>query len=362
MQAFDSANQFALDNEVNWTRDPELDPSKYGVHHNDPQPWNTLLGPVYSRGGVCGVVYVGGKLVSSFGDTHRADQTFSVAKSYLTLLVGKALELGLIKSIDDTLSSALPGIGFDNPQNTQITWRHLLSQTSEWEGTCFGIPDQVERFRHVVLDPKPISGEKGQARELKKPGSYWEYNDVRINLLSLALLHVYRTNLGEAFKHYFLQPLGCTDPFTWEGYDNSWVLITDPQSGEAQRLQSVPGGTHWGGGVRISANDQAMIGNLLLNKGQVLINGVRKELINRSFVDSIQTPCPIAPFYGLLTWLNPGRKTFPGASLSAYFMFGAGGNYVWIDPELDAVIVTRWIDSAHYPTYTTMIEKAIKAI
>ena len=73
----------------------------------------------------------------------------------------------------------------------------------------------------------------------------------------------------------------------------------------------------------------------------------------------MRTPCPLAPFYGLLTWLNPGRKTFPGASESAYFMFGAGGNYVWIDPELDAVIVVRWINPAHFPKFTTMIATAL---
>jgi len=49
----------------------------------------------------------------------------------------------------------------------------------------------------------------------------------------------------------------------------------------------------------------------------------------------------------MLTWLNPQRSTFPAASERSVFMVGAGGNYVWIEPEHQAVVVVRWIDSAH---------------
>ena len=56
------------------------------------------------------------------------------------------------------------------------------------EGSCFGLPDTVDRYRHVSHDPHPPGGKKGDARPLQAPGSYWEYNDVRINQLSLALL------------------------------------------------------------------------------------------------------------------------------------------------------------------------------
>jgi len=360
MQDFKTAVQFAIDHEVKWSRDPITEPDLYGVHHNDPKPWNTLLGPAYPRGAVSGVIYLQGKLVCTFGEPDKADQTFSVAKSYLALLVGKALELGLIPSLDTRVTTCVPGIGFDDPHNSQITWRHLLNQTSEWAGTCFGIPDQVERFRRVVLDPKPVLGKKGDPRELQKPGTFWEYNDVRINQLSLALLYIFGSNLSQVFKHHFLEPLGCGKDFTWEGYENSWVELKDPKTGDSKKIQSVPGGTHWGGGVRISALDQALIGQLLLNDGTYESGGQQKKLLSSAFIKEIQTPCPVAPFYGMLTWLNPNRKTFTGASSNAYFMFGAGGNYVWIDPDLSCVVVTRWIDPDFYPKFTELVETSIK--
>ena len=364
MKSLKSAVLFSQAHEINWTRDPSNEPSNYGVHLTDPKPWNTLRGPVHSRGGVTGVVYCGGRLLETWGEPGRADQTFSVAKSYLALLTGKAIELGLIDNIDQKVceSIALRGCksqtGFEGPHNSQITWRHLLNQTSEWSGTSFGIPDQVEHFRHIVLDPKPVQGRKGDLRTLQTPGSYWEYNDVRINQLSLALLHIFQKPIPEVFRLYFLDPLEGAQDFEWEGYDNSWVQVVDPTNEETKLLQSVPGGTHWGGGVRISALDQAKIAQMMLNAGVINTDTGPLRLINNEWISSMKTPCPLAPFYGLLTWLNPNRSTFPGASESAYFMFGAGGNYVWIDPELDAVIVVRWIDRAYFPSFPLKVLEA----
>jgi len=280
-------------------------------------------------------------------------------------LTGKAIELGLISHVDETVLSCLTtsgvkcNTGFEGAHNSQITWRHLLSQTSEWTGTCFGIPDQVEHYRHVVLDPKPTIGNKGDLRSLQKPGTYWEYNDVRINQLSLALLFIYQKSLPEIFRTYFLNPLRCEEEFVWEGYDNSWVNVEDSTTHKVRSIQSVPGGTHWGGGIRISASTQAKIGQMMLNEGATVDNGITRRLISKEWVKAMQAPCPLAPFYGLLTWLNPGQRTFPGASESAYFMFGAGGNYVWIDPELEAVIVVRWIDPMHFPEFTKKIAHAL---
>jgi len=69
-------------------------------------------------------------------------------------------------------------------------------------------------------------------------------------------------------------------------------------------------------------------------------------------------PCAIAPFYGRLMWLNPDGTQFPGASKQASFMVGAGGHYTWIEPAFDAVVVVRWLDSAHAGTFIQAIKQA----
>jgi len=348
MNPFDAAIAFAQAHEIPWPRDPAADPARWGVHHEDPPPYNRLRGPVHPRGGVSGVIRVHGEEVAAWGEPDRADQTFSVAKTYLALLAGVAHARGLLDP-GARVSERLPGIGFDSEHNRAITWDHLLTQTSEWQGACCGMPDQVEHYRRVSHDPKPPAGRKGEQRPLREPGQYWEYNDVRINQLALALLHLFRRPLPQVFLESVLHPLGGGHGFAWEGYDDAWVEI------DGRRMPSVPGGTHWGGGVRISARDQARIGQLLLDGG--VHQG--RRLLPPGWVQRMHTPCAAAPFYGWLTWLNRDGQLFDDASRSSWFMFGAGGHTVWIDPEHAAVVVARWLDGAHSAGFVRRVARAL---
>ncbi len=172
----------------------------WGIHHQDPPPWNRLLGPVHSRGPVSGTIVLNGETLTSWGEPERADLTFSVAKTYLALLAGVAHDRGLLPDVDEPVGVRVRGIGFDEGRNAQVTWEHLLQQTSEWEGECFGVPDQVDRYRTVQFQGGAAAGRKGDPRPLQAPGTYWEYNDVRINQLSLALLHLFGRPLPEVFR------------------------------------------------------------------------------------------------------------------------------------------------------------------
>jgi CubicO group peptidase (beta-lactamase class C family) len=86
---------------------------------------------------------------------------------------------------------------------------------------------------------------------------------VRINQLALALLHLFRWPLPEVFLERVLRPLGGGAGFAWRGYDDAWA-----RPAGVGRVQTVPGGTHWGAGVSISARDQARIGQLVLDDGR----------------------------------------------------------------------------------------------
>lgn len=357
---FEDAIRFAQHHEVNWTRDPHAEPDRWGVHRTDPPPWNKLFGPVHARGGVSGVIWRDGRALAEWGEPDRADLTFSVAKTYLALIAGVANQQGLLPDPDEAVVNRLPGIGFDDPHNRRITWMHLLTQTSEWEGRCHGIDDIVDRYRQVAHDPKPVTGVKGTARPLQTPGSYWEYNDVRINQLSLALLHLFGRPLPEVFRECLLDPLGASPDVRWAGYDQASVDLPARDGRPPRRVLSVPGGTHWGGGVSISARDQARIGQLMLDKGRVRAGSSSRQLIPAAWIERMSRPCPIAPFYGMLVWLNPEAKSFPGASAQSLFMVGAGGNYVWIEPAHRTVIVVRWIDSAHFDEFSRRVTLALE--
>jgi CubicO group peptidase (beta-lactamase class C family) len=108
--------------------------------------------------------------------------------------------------------------------------------------------------------------------------------------------------------------------------------------------------------VSISARDQARVGQLLLAGGR----HQGRDLLPAGWVQRMGTPCALAPFYGWLVWLNRDGLAYPGASNHAIFMLGAGGHLVWVDPDLDAVVVTRWLDPAHTGTYVKMAADALR--
>lgn len=356
--ALRALKEFAFLHETPWPRDPAATPLRgqplFGIHHEDPPPFDRLRGPLHLRGGPAGVVWQRGRELAAWGDPERADQTFSVAKTCLALLAGVAHTRGLMPDVQEPVARRVPGIGFDAGPNADITWHHLLQQTSEWQGHCFGLPDQVDRWRRVSMDPRPAPAQKkGGARPLEPPGRYWEYNDVRINQLSLALLHLFGRPLPEVFGEALMQPLGAASRWRWEGYEDAWTTVA------GRRVQSVPGGTHWGGGLSIGARDLARLGQLMQDEGRAAVGGETRTLIDADWMRRMREPCPIAPFYGCLVWLNRTGGVAAAASPDAFAMLGAGGHLVLVEPAQNAVIVARWLD----PTVTAeFIARAVAAL
>ncbi len=331
--------EFAAANESAWSRDPGKDPQHWGIHLGDRPPWNRLLGPVFDRGPASGLVWRGEQELSRWGTPERPDLTFSIAKTYLSLLAGVATDRGLLPDLNETVASRLPGIGFDSAHNRAITWLQMLQQTSEWRGEVFEISDQVDHYRRLAFEP-PLPDPaawptKGTERPVETPGTYYEYNDVRINQLSLALAHLFEAPLPEVFRQAIAEPLGLSNTWKWHGYDNSWINVA------GRKFQSVPGGSHWGGGVQISAADQALVARMLNAGGQ--FNG--RQIISPAWIEKMRTPCTVAPFYGLLVWLNTNQTMFPSAPANAWFGVGAGSSIVAHFPDEELIAVIRWIKS-----------------
>jgi CubicO group peptidase (beta-lactamase class C family) len=345
------AANWAGANEIPWSRDLAIEiPRQF----DEEPPWNEVLGPVRPRGGPNGLVLRGGKIAAEWGDTVQIDQTFSVAKSYLSILAGLAFDRGMIRDVHEPVGRT-PGIdwgddgGFEGPHNGKITWHHLLQQTSEWEGTLWDKPDLVDRHRTVAGQPQVA--QKGTHRDLEEPGGFWEYNDVRVNRLSLALLRLWRRPLPEVFRELIMAPIGASPDWEWRGYRNSTVIV------DGKAIESVAGGSHWGGGIFIHARDQARIG-LLMQRGGIW-NGQR--ILSQNWIERCRVPCPINRSYGYLWWLNTGQARYPAASAASYCAMGAGGNLTWIDPDHDLVAVLRWTNPAAVGRFMGLVMTAIGA-
>jgi len=340
----EEAARFASENEVQWPLDLRLH-LEGGFF--EPPPFNEILGPIRPRGEPNGMVLRAGHKIVSWGDTEQVDFTFSAAKSYLSLLAGIAVMDELIADLDEPVGKTVQDGGFDTPQNRAITWRHLLQNTSEWEGELFGKSDVIDRNRNLAVEGK---GKKGDPRPLQAPGTHWEYNDVRVNRLSLALLRRFRRPLPEVFAERIMRPIGASDSWSWHGYRTSTVDV------EGRLIESVSGGTHWGGGMLIHAEDQARIGLLMLQRGA----WQGKRILPESWIDESLRPCPLNRNYGLLWWLNTGHGRYKSAPESSVFASGAGGNITWVAPEQDLVAVMRWIDPGSVDTFTRLIMQAME--
>lgn len=331
------AVDYALSHETSMPRDP----GQYLRDRFAGLPHQEIVGPTRERGGVNGLVVRHGYIVAEFGDTRRDDMTFSVTKSYLSTVAGLALDGGLIADLDDPVADYVPDETFASEHNRGITWRHLLTQTSEWRGTLFGKPDEADRRR-------------GVDRELQAPGTFWEYNDVRVNLLAYALLHVWRRPLPAVLRERIMDPIGASNTWRWHGYETSWITM------DGLSMQSVSGGGHWGGGMIIDSRDHARFGLLFLRRGQ----WGERRVLSRSWVDRATTPSDVQGNYGFMWWLNAGEcgmstavgcgedgtaRVFPAAPENSFFALGAGStSVIYVDPEHDLVTVTRWVDGGDH--------------
>ena len=342
------AIEFAIENESKMDRD--IGAALEQGHFEEPWPIGKTIGPVKRRKAGSGIILRKGQLIKTWGDIEFVDMTFSISKSYLSLCMGIAVHDGIIPDIHAPIRNIVKDGGFDTEQNRNITWAHMLQLTSEWQGTLWEKPDWIDHYRDVIGN-SVHSDLRGSKRKLQSPGTYWEYNDVRVNRLSLALMHAFGRPLPEVLKERIMDPIGASETWEWHGYDNSWLDIN------GERLQSVSGGAHWGGGLWISSLDHARVGQLMLNKGWW--NG--REIIPEKWVDECLTPCPLSPVYGYLWWLNDAKNgMFTGAPSSAFYAMGVGTQIIYIDPENELVIVARWIEKDKMPDFVTMVLASIE--
>jgi CubicO group peptidase (beta-lactamase class C family) len=293
------------------------------------EPFDTPIGPVKTRAAANGLITRHGYIVAEWGDTRSVDMTFSVTKTFLTTVVGLAWQRGLIRDVNDYARDYMPpGVDlFEAPHNQKIKWDHLLRQSSDWQGTLWGKPDWADR-------PEGKTSADWPNRELHEPGTHYKYNDVRINVLALAALNVWRRPLPEVLREYIMEPIGASSTWRWHGYENSWVDI------DGQKMQSMTGGGHWGGGMFINAYDMARFGYLFLRNGK----WKDKEIVSEPWIKMARTPGPANEMYGFANWfLNTNQKALPSAPASVVYFEGNGANIIFIDWEHDIVAVVRWI-------------------
>ena len=351
-----AAIEFAVASESKAPRDQALGQAQtFGR-----EPFGDAVGPFKTRGDMTGVIVKDGFIVAEWGEPDRVDMSHSVTKSFLTAVVGIAFDRGAIRDLDSPVGDSMAPVSaivsyrdlgkaenfgkssflelFSTEHNKKITWDDLLRQTSDWQGTLWGKPDWADR--------PDRDANTWLTRERNRPGAVWEYNDVRVNLLALAVLNVLREPLPEVLRKDVMDPIGASGKWRWHGYENSFVLI------DGRPVQSVSGGGHWGGGMFISAFDLARFGLLVAREG--VWND--RRLISGEFLARAETPTKPQPTYGYMNFfLNTDRKLYEGAPEGTVAFLGNGTNLVFIDRRNDLVIVARWIENGRINDFLTAV-------
>lgn len=126
-----AAIQFSIQNQNPNTRN--LAEDILNTFRNE-TPYNKLIGPAQERTGMNGVIIRHGYVAAEWGDTKRADMTFSVTKSFLSTVVGLAYTRGLIKNLKGPVANDMP---------------------QEW---TFSLPSTIERSPGSISCVRPVTG------------------------------------------------------------------------------------------------------------------------------------------------------------------------------------------------------------
>ncbi|HEX8875762.1 MAG TPA: serine hydrolase [Phycisphaerales bacterium] len=320
---------WALTQETDWPKDFSKQAEIFG------RP----LGPLPStRASTNGVIVKDGYVIAEFGDVNAVDPTYSVAKSYLSTILGVTIDRGLIWSIDEPVgqrvNASLGDDGFVDPpgtpaHNALVKWWHFVTMSSEWRGEMFGkshdFPGEAE-YGKAAMRP----------RQLREPGTHFEYNDVRINRFALSLLRLWKRPLEDVLRTEVMNKIGASKTWKWVPYDNAMVEV-EIGGGKKEMLPSVSGGTRWGGGLWISTLDHARFGLLISRGGK----WGGRTVVSDQWVRQATKQQGVKSDYGYLWWLN-NEGRWPDAPRSSFSAQGAGDNTIWIDNEHGLVVVWRW--------------------
>ncbi len=259
--------------------------------------------------------YFGGTSSSTLFDVR------SVTKSVVSLLTGIAIERGDLPGLDTPIGPYLTeDFDLDDIDRT-ITIRHLLSMTSgiDWDetsGPSYGqwISCQCDHVQYLFDRPHRAT-----------PGETFTYNSAAVHVLGVVLEEATGRSLPDYAAQHLFRPLGI-ERVAWE---------------------SVGGGrVNGGSGIDLRGRDLLRLGQLVLQRG---FSG-SKRIVSTGWVDQSTVPAfswhnqsPLrALTYGYLWWVVDAE---PRAS----FAWGYGGQFVYVVPSLDLVVVatteSRGLDS-----------------
>lgn len=251
---------------------------------------------------------------------------YSVTKSFISTLIGIAVDKGGIGSLDDPVLKYFPGSTFENadPRKEAITLRNLLTMTSglDWDEAMPGYRGVSTSGYKYVLD-LPMAAD---------PGSEFLYCSGCSHILSAVIEQTTGQSTVDFAEENLFKPLGIKKP--------SWEM--DPE------------GTAMGGwGIYLTPRDMAKLGYLFLHQGQW--DG--EQIVSSGWVsEAISPQVSVDPgvSYGYQWWVFPDQ--------AAYAAQGMEGQKIFVFPSHDLIVVATSGFSGDDPLLDLVMEYVIPAL
>jgi CubicO group peptidase (beta-lactamase class C family) len=279
------------------------------------------------------------KYFEGAADSTRSN-SFSVSKSFIGALVGRAIRLGYIKSIDQPVADYIAE--FEEGDKKKITIRHLLTMSSglDWDEAYSSLFSQTtEAYYGTELEKQVLS-----LPVKKQPGIYFEYKSCDTEILAIVLTRATGMNVSAFLEKELWSQMGASEA--------SWSL--DHANGIEKAYCC----------LYATAKDFARLGSLYLHKG----NWKGQQLIDSSYIEqSVAASHLLDPktemptnCYGFQWWIVDDYK-----GISAFYMRGILGQNIIVIPSMDMVAVRMGhvrgskIDK-HYSEMYALLDETLK--
>ena len=247
------------------------------------------------------------KYYDGFGENSKSN-SFSMAKSYVSGLMGKAIEQGYIKSLDQPVCDFLPVFCDGEAQKMTVGDLSSMASGTNWDERYYS-PFSITTRAYFDDDLAKVSN---GLKVVRTPGQAFKYASGDTQMLAMVIEKATGKKLYKYLEESFWKPLGSENDVLWQ---------VDSEGHDLVKAYCCIAG---------SAKDFARYGKLFLDHGRW--NG--KQILDSAFVAKSITPrFPESPEYGYGWWMKDvNDKNFK-------MMRGHLGQYVIIQPEDDVIIV-----------------------
>ncbi len=259
----------------------------------------------------------------------------SATKSFVSALIGVAIDKGYIQSVDQKISEYFPEHSYlfqNDPLKQSITIKHLLTMSSgiEWDDETYPYTDPRNDLHQLFTVADPVSYILSKDI-IETPGTVFAYRNCNTNLLGEIIRKASGQRLDAFSDPNLFAKLGITD-FEWQMLPNNVVFAS--------------------GDLRLRPRDMAKFGQLFYNGG--VWN--QEQIISRNWINESvlkrfnMTANRWEDGYGYQWWTKTfhfGLNSYP-----AYFAQGWGGQCIFVFPESAMIVV---FTGGNYYTYSPML-------